>query len=455
MSNTLQQWAEQGKLLQAKLSSDGKSLSLGDTHLTASEEVEVSFEGKSCSYTLASMFLQVIDPSQGLLAYRNACKAHGVTDPVKPLDKRTVVGFFLGADSVPAAAAPDAAPEKSSTPSLSSRKERKRSKYEKRDSSSRKRDRESSSHKKRHRESVSPEKKKKKVKPPKAPMTTEELFSNLNVVVGKRDATTESSQAEIHKALSAEGFDVTPELLQKHRPALDLIVPLEIPVGNSASILRPATAVDRNFNRVLELYNETIKPSSSSKKSKPSKSKSHQQDRSHLVGKKPIIVLPKGMSAPITMANGYEFFANSKYVPRDASRKVQKPPSTFTRKVATRLGGGVMEYELMDNPTTKLGNNASEWQRIVAVVALGASWQFTDWPGQYKEPVHLFSRTYGFYIGMEGDKIPPEIEGWAVRTGKLNRDKRGLDSVCYASFWNGLDEWMAIHKPEMLPKTVR
>jgi len=450
MADMLQEWAQQGKLSQAKLSSDGKSLSLDDATLDAAKEIEVAQDGKSCRYTLASVFLQVLDPNQALMAYRNACKAHSVTDPVKALDKPTVVAFFVGGDNSDAAAAPEVAPEKAAMPS--ERKEKKRSKHEKRESS-RKRHRESSGGDKKHRDS-SPEKKKKKQ--PKAPMTTEQLFSNLSVVVDKR-ATTEQSQEEIHKALSAEGFDVTPELLEQHRPALDLIVPLEIPVGNSASILRPATAVDRNFNRVLELYNETIKPASSSKKGKPNqKSKSQQQDRSFLVGKKPVIVLPKGMSSPITMANGYEFFANAKFVPRDASRKVQKPPSTFSRKVSTRLGGGGMqEYELMDNPTTKLGKDASEWQRIVAVVALGASWQFADWPGQYKEPVHLFGRTFGFYIGMEGDKIPSELQGWNVREGRLNRDKRGLDSVCYASFWNGLDEWMSIHKPEMLPQTGR
>ena len=439
MAETLQEWAQQEKIAQAKLSSDGKSLSFEDATLDAAQEIEVTHNGKSCRYTLASLFLQVMNPRQGLMAYRNACKAHNVADPVKALDKPTVIAFFLG----DAAAATAAVPEKVRTPS--EHNEKKRSKHEKHDSSRKRRE---SSSQKSHRD-ASLEKKRKK---PKAPMTTEQLFSNLNVVVERR-ATAEQTQEEIHKALSAEGFDVTPELLEQSRPALDLIVPLEIPVGNSASILRPATAVDRNFNRVLELYNETIKPSSSSKKGKPHpKPNSQQQDRSFLVGKKPVIVLPKGMSTPITMANAYEFFANAKFVPRDASRKVQKPPTTFTRKVATRLGGGVMEYELMDNPTTKLGKDAAEWQRIVAVIALGASWQFADWPGQYKEPVHLFGRTYGFYIGMEGDKVPAELEGWAVRKGKLNRDKRGMDSVCYASFWNGLDEWMAIHKPEMLPQ---
>jgi len=91
-------------------------------------------------------------------------------------------------------------------------------------------------------------------------------------------------------------------------------------------------------------------------------------------------------------------------------------------------------------------------ERVVAVIALGQSWQMKDWPGSYSNPVQLFNRTFGFYIGMEGDKIPTELQGWSVTQSKLNRDKRGLDSVTYASFWNALDEWMAIHKPEMLPR---
>ncbi len=71
----------------------------------------------------------------------------------------------------------------------------------------------------------------------------------------------------------------------------------------------------------------------------------------------------------------------------------------------------------------------------------------------YNIPAKLFDKVYGFYISMEGDKLPKDVAGWAVKRATLNRDKRGLDSVTYASFWNGLDEWMKVYKAELLPQT--
>ena len=131
------------------------------------------------------------------------------------------------------------------------------------------------------------------------------------------------------------------------------------------------------------------------------------------------------------------------------SRK-SNPLTTFTRTVSGV--GGLLEYEILDNPR-KLGANPNEWERIVAVIVLGQSWQFKDWlKPHYNVPAELFNRVYGVYVSMEGEKEPPEVAGWAVHRSKLNRDKRGLDSVTYASFWNGLDEWMRVYKAELLPQ---
>jgi len=278
-------------------------------------------------------------------------------------------------------------------------------------------------------------------------MTTEQMLSNLNVVVDKRHLDT-GENAEIHSALSADGFDVTQELLKESNA--NEIVSLEIPVGNSASILRPAPG--RDFQRVLDLWMETMETKSKSKTSSSSR-----PTRAYLVGKKPVIILPKGMTAPLTMVNAHEFFGNRRFVPRDVLLRQNPSAKTTVQSVVThkfdpRRGAAVVEFELMDNPRAKLGSDPREWERIVAVLALGAAWQFKDWPRGFNNPVHLFSRCFGFYVGLEGAKMPNDIKGWAVKIGKLSRDKRGLDSVCFANFWEGLEDRMVTKQAELMPQ---
>jgi parafibromin len=249
-----------------------------------------------------------------------------------------------------------------------------------------------------------------------------------------------------------------------------LIVSYEVPVGTTTSVLRAANP-KKDLSKVLEIFHEAEKASNAKNKPSLTNPSGSSPMRKHLLGKKPVIIVPKGMTAPITMANAHEFLCHGRYVPRDVMLQRQRAgaaaggmvaaPTTFTRTVKVvggESGGGgggnaaataLVEYEIMDNPK-KLGS-IEEWDRIVAVFVLGQSWQFKDWAGHYKDPVQLFARTYGYIVSLEGDKIPPESMGWNIVRGKLNRDKRGLDSVTYAQFWSGLDEFMNIHKRELLP----
>lgn len=502
-ATTLQEWAQQGKLSEVQMSDDGSELTLVGVTLPGMEKVTVDYGGKTCQYSLASIFLQILDPDQSLIQYRQKTKAKGIKDTVKPLDKGTVVGFFLpissaaadavsadGPAKVPAAKEPAgagaAAADASAEPKDVDDEDGNEKLDRKKDSRDRKKDRHdkqrgrdkhrsASSSSKRDRStsrgSSAPAEKRSKADKQIDPA---KLLSNLSVVVGKREikAQRDAEQAAIHQALSTVGFDnVTQEVLQEFKQAMATTMAHEIPVGNSSSILKAAAGKD--LSRILKLYNDTMSAHDKSKKGSSKKDSSSSGGgassksgtnankkawKQHLVGKTPIIVLPKGMTAPITMVNAYEFFANSKFVPRDkmlanlrASRA--QPKTTFARTVTARMAGvhGKVEYELLDNPKSKL-HRAEDWDRVVAVVALGQPWQFKDWPGKYNDPVQLFGRTFGFYVGMEGDKVPADLEGWSVQQAKLNRDKRGLDSVTYASFWNALDEWMTIHKPEMLPQ---
>ena len=499
----LLEWAKRGELSGAVLSQDGTVLTLHDERLDATQKVSLHHEGRSCEYTLASIFLQIVEPNQSLMAYRNKCKTHGVTDMVRATDKKTVVGYYSsGGASAPAGdhgfgqqppppplkqppppmsvetttvpphmdtAAGDATkkPRPSSSSSSSRREKSSRHDDRKRDKhhKHRKHDKRSSSkdHKRRKSSSLQQQPQPPPTKKKKTAMTTAQMLSNLNVVVDKRRQLGQGDNAEINAALSAEGFGgVTPELLQEggEDPAVhQSIVSYEIPVGNSASILRPAPG--RDFERVLDLWMETTEGGGGKHHSNKSKlaaaAAKKAKARVHLVGKKPVIVLPKGMTSPLTMVNAYEFFNNRKFVPRDVAMKQQQQLKSsktvmFWHKFDARRGSSLVEFELMDNPRAKLGNDPREWDRIVAVVALGAAWQFKDWPRGYNHPVDLFSRCFGFYVGLEGTKLPTAIEGWAVQRGKLNRDKRGLDSVCFATFWEGLEDRMVTKKPELIPQ---
>lgn len=503
----LQEWAQGGPLNQVSISDDGSQLVKdGQAPLNATTKVTFTHGDKTCEYTLASIFLQILDPSQGLKDYRAACKKYKVSDPVKALDKATVVGFFLGAQAeepsadapadftavassttitgdVDAGIADDVAVDTSATGAAAqpseggaprSSKSRDKDRRPASSSSDKHRSRDRERHhrhdkKRSHSSSSAPSSSsalKSEEKKRKAPKTinTETLFSNLVTVVDKRSNAAQKQKreetAQLMAALSTEGFEITQELLSQYKSRTEAIIANEIPVGNSASILKAAAGKD--LSRILQMYLEVIQPSTNSTstggKSASSGTNALGQKktwRTHLVGQKPVIIVPKGMTAPITMLNAHEFFGNSRFVPREVMMKKgfhkTNIPSTFSRRVGQRLGGGMVTYEIMDNPKVKLPT-AKDWDRVVAVLCLGQGWQFKDWPGHYSDPVRLFSCVYGFYTGMEGAKIPPELESWAVTKAKLNRDKRGLDSVTYASFWNGLDEFMAIHKPEMLPQ---
>eukprot|EP00559_Dactyliosolen_fragilissimus_P006156 CAMPEP_0184870516 /NCGR_PEP_ID=MMETSP0580-20130426/37744_1 /TAXON_ID=1118495 /ORGANISM="Dactyliosolen fragilissimus" /LENGTH=787 /DNA_ID=CAMNT_0027372623 /DNA_START=9 /DNA_END=2372 /DNA_ORIENTATION=- len=367
--------------------------------------------------------------------------------------------------------------------------------------------------------------------------------------ITKPQLTVEEQRNAILQCLSSKGFEVhkLPRTqIDKDMAMVEQIMSLEIPVGNSASILRcggqgashnssstnnytsynthntpnsksPSTsgysngsssgssiAKTRDFSRILQLYNDTIRAeekakrdgsSSSHKRTDASSSTAHMMDSKRTAAGgggngrnsistsirlkpdgRPIIIVPNAMTSPLTLLNSHEFFQKSVFIPRDIMlRKMagsRKPSSVLiSRKVSSRLGGGILNYEIIDNPVGRL-KEPKEWNRVVAVVAQGASWQFKGWKigvggsnsSRHRNsnssnsnntsgstPVEIFSKSYGFFISVEGAPVPRDIMGWNVKRGVLSRDKRGLDSVVFASFWNGLDEWMSIHRPEYLP----
>jgi hypothetical protein len=490
IQRTLETWARAHQLDKATLSEDGKSLSLDSTTIPATTILEVSHEGRSCSYSVASIYLQLLDPNQSLPVYRSACKKYSVKDPIKSLEKPVILGSFLGlstglasestpgvaaaaasttavapSEAVPTTTTTDVAAAAASDTAAKPSKSADRHDKDRKKSSSKPREHSSSKRKEDHQRHKSSSSKHKKPKP--LDVDDEQLFDRLNVVVDKRqlaDHDITKVQEELTLALSPAGFEVTPELMAEHKERAKRIMSNEIPVGTSASILRAANP-RKDLTRVLELFNEAVNASAGkgSKSSRTASGSRHDKPpappgkpvRKHLIGKKPIIIVPKGQTACITLANAHDFLCNANYTSREVLVKQgrhRSPSTTFTRTVkgATGAAGGLLEYEIIDNPR-KLGNTEQEWDRVVAVIVLGHSWQFKDWLRGYNAPATLFEKAFGYFVNLEGDIEPAEVAGWGVHKARINRDKRASDRVAHASFWNRLDEWMQVHKPELLP----
>lgn len=467
------------------------SINLAGTSYPADAQCSFSAEGATLSYSLASLVLLLQDPSGTILNYKKLCRKYNVQDSVKTSEKDIVVKYFLGSEASSSSNEIETESKVDSVPA-------KREKRVKIPEAAVQKDKE-------HKSLKNKDDEKGAKKKDKYPITQEQIMENLNIVVDKRgeqvhekDKTNqnisdsagglieandgdeppklllqeEEERRAVQACLSAAGYEATAipqDVMDKDRAEVtEKITSFEIPVGDSASILRCGAVAtntfkrkatsetsQRNFARVLELYTESLVQSQNEKRE--SKRPRPSTEPTKKANGKPIIIVPNAMTSPITLLNSIDFFQNSQYVPREVAvtrLTGPKPTSVFVKRpVSSRLGGGVMEYEIMDNPVRKLQSSA-DWDRIVAVIAQGAAWQFKGWRAGGKrdaEPVDIFSNSFGYFIGFEGAPIPKDLQGWSVKQGFLSRDKRGLDSIVYSSFWNALDEWMSVHKREYLP----
>ena len=512
----------------ASIEEEGKMLKLGDTLFEMKTMITVTSEdgAKIITYSLGSLYTHLCNPDLTFMQYRGECKKAGINDSMKVLDRTWIGEYFSssGDKEGEVEEADDKAKEKSKEIKKNedamevdsgnrdgSDKEgqeegalraKKASTVKVKVESPGKKQRDHRRHHKKDKRQSSSSKDK-KTSSSKGPITNEDLFANLETVVGKRSAREDSSshaqeistskdtmtltdnlnqksssipssttdqqtsisnksaattyeeiqKRKIKEYLSSTGYGVTKlskQMLNADRAEVEKIMSNEIPVGNSASILRP-THHKRDFLQVLELYQQVLKEEERKKrspKSHTSNDNKRKRPDNHSGGSssnkrkeemgKPIIIVPNTMTSPITLVNVEEFLGNGIYVSRkdmlkrSAGMKRQQS-IILKRNIASRLGGGLMEYEVIDNPRTRLAKDR-DWDRVVAVIGQGAAWQFKGW--KYTNPVDIFSKTFGFYIGMEGAPIPKDITSWNVKREVLSRDKRGMDRITFASFWN-------------------
>jgi hypothetical protein len=107
----------------------------------------------------------------------------------------------------------------------------------------------------------------------------------------------------------------------------------------------------------------------------------------------PIIIVPAALTSILTLYNVKSFLSNGEYIDTQTLRKQQheKKPThvvitPYTKNTNNASQSTTMEqYEVIDNATHL---RPADWERVVAVFALGQPWQFRDW--LWHEAVTLF-----------------------------------------------------------------
>jgi parafibromin len=157
----------------------------------------------------------------------------------------------------------------------------------------------------------------------------------------------------------------------------------------------------------------------------------------------PIIIVPAALTTHLTLYNAQDFLEQGVFVSSIDKRNVQskKPTSVQIKSFADKS----TVYEVIDS-AQKL--KEQDWERVVAVFALGQQWQFKGW--KWSEPVELFHHVRGFYLRFDDDGPVDAVKKWNMKVLTINRHKRHLDKTAVVEFWQEIDKYVSHSRPELL-----
>ncbi|XP_045112686.1 parafibromin-like isoform X2 [Portunus trituberculatus] len=159
----------------------------------------------------------------------------------------------------------------------------------------------------------------------------------------------------------------------------------------------------------------------------------------------PIIIVPNSPKSLITMLNAKDLLQDMKFVSLEEKRKQGTKRETEILIQRPKPGGLTVPYRVTDNPS-KL--SYADWDRVVAVFAMGPAWQFKGWPNE-GNPVEIFNRICAFHIKFEEMNLDGNIAKWAVHVINLSRERRHLDRARFLEFWEKLDRYITLKKPHL------
>ena len=203
----------------------------------------------------------------------------------------------------------------------------------------------------------------------------------------------------------AESRKLTDEILKHEMPARTRNSALQRPGTTFTFVLEQCKQIkekEAEIEQFRRMASKSRKSSSSASSSNPggassgaaSSASASRRSRS-AASSVPIIIVPNASSALLTMINSKDFLGDGSFVAQTTKKQegVLKPTSLTIERTLGLSPGKTHSYQIVDNP---LRLDSRDWDRVVAVIALGKSWQFKGW--RWDQPVDLFTQCIGFLL---------------------------------------------------------
>eukprot|EP01006_Ploeotia_vitrea_P039701 TRINITY_DN66366_c3_g6_i1.p1 TRINITY_DN66366_c3_g6~~TRINITY_DN66366_c3_g6_i1.p1 ORF type:complete len:431 (-),score=234.97 TRINITY_DN66366_c3_g6_i1:30-1301(-) len=233
---------------------------------------------------------------------------------------------------------------------------------------------------------------------------------------------------------------------------LERVQHYEIPISTRESIM---SVPGKDFSSILTQFNEVRRKADELTKQNERKQKreaklARRQSRLLRLRKEaqkdpskrkpsqiPIIIVPSAPTSLLTLENALYFLQNGEYKSREEAQALNAKNnisrlSKFITIKRSALCDPAAEAIYHVYSDAKLLSKA-DWDRVVAVFAHGAEWQFSGWP--FKSPAHLFENICGFHVHWNDVPLHKNIAKWNVNKLALGKQKRYQDKSLVLDFW--------------------
>ncbi|KAH6574343.1 hypothetical protein BASA81_017404 [Batrachochytrium salamandrivorans] len=208
-------------------------------------------------------------------------------------------------------------------------------------------------------------------------------------------------------------------------------LPTSVPPTRASSTRAPSTSVPSKHVRSTKT-DAPVKKSSQRSSQKSSRHTSKQATEAM-----PIILVPAAAQSVLTLYNIKEFLIDQKFTPTETyrNRGENKPTQVILERDPFKISPDVQQKFLVLDSVETMKHR--DWDRVVAVFAMGQVWQFRGW--KWEKPVEIFHNILGFTLKFVDEPPPGLVPQWKVEVLNIHRSKRYLDGTVVYSFWQLID----------------